>query len=729
MSENKTTYTIDLDNSEFIQGMSGAVDSVMGLSSQLGNLAKVGGVIAAAYLAVKSTLDLTFEAEKIKQVTTQFDKLASSAGIAGEELKTALNKAADGLVDDTDLLEIANRAIIEMGESASALPQTMELARKATSAFGGELTRNFEAINHAIATGQTRALKNFGIVVDSDLAYRKYAESIGVASNSLSQAGKQQAILNEVLEKGNTQFKDVNPNLSEATNGWQRLKVTVGQIGEALVMLFDRILGPYIRKAISLLNEFATTFKTRLVSDIGTGSEQVAARVEILVKAITDLEAKQKSLGENSGAFNKVLNFLRLGEVQALGYTGQIQRLKEELAGLQAPRMDIPLPEGGAEGQAGRDQTDKDALAKNEQKFQQEMLAMRQQALQQRLQMENTDYEIARNTLEQKAVAEAAYQNKRQEIKNNDTLSEQQKNSELAAAHANLELEKEKIDIDASNRKLARLEAKKNSEMSVEQVHANMQMQRAEMDAQYDQQKEAVEQNKHLTKQQREQEIMALKEQHEMRLAQLEMDREAREEAALNRHVARSNSASDQFATGWERAGLRATNALNNWAARGERAFLFFQTNAVNALTAWGAGTQTAAEAARGFIFGMLGDHAIAEGTLLMMSGIATLNPLKAAGGAGLVAFGGYLKSKAGNASAGISGGVGMSGGGLDSSGGSASGMRDQTRETQQEKQAKAVNIQIHGSYFDTESTRMRLAEMVREAQDATDFSIQKMGS
>jgi hypothetical protein len=40
----------------------------------------------------------------------------------------------------------------------------------------------------------------------------------------------------------------------------------------------------------------------------------------------------------------------------------------------------------------------------------------------------------------------------------------------------------------------------------------------------------------------------------------------------------------------------------------------------------------------------------------------------------------------------------------------------------------KAVTIQIQGSYFETEETRTRLVQMVREASDATDFKILSVG-
>src|SRR3990167_2381775 len=121
--------------------------------------------------------DFVKEGEKVQQINRSFESLAKSAGLSGQEIREGLVGAAKGLADDTDIILAANKAIVGLGSQAEKLPQVMELARKATYLFGGDLVQNFEAMNHAIASGNTRALKNMGIMVDAESAVNKYAES------------------------------------------------------------------------------------------------------------------------------------------------------------------------------------------------------------------------------------------------------------------------------------------------------------------------------------------------------------------------------------------------------------------------------------------------------------------------------------------------------------------------------------------------------------------------
>ena len=178
MSEDAVSVSIDLDSKEFLEkakhayeaiGEIGESEGILKLAAQMGEVAAGVGIVGLALLALKTSFDLVLDAEKIKQVNTTFENLAKNAGLVGEELKEGMIKASGGLIEENELLQIANRSLIEMGSSAGKLPQLMEVARKATAAFGGDLAGNFEKINQAIATGQTRGLRQ-GIQVSSTFA-------------------------------------------------------------------------------------------------------------------------------------------------------------------------------------------------------------------------------------------------------------------------------------------------------------------------------------------------------------------------------------------------------------------------------------------------------------------------------------------------------------------------------------------------------------------------------
>lgn len=44
------------------------------------------------------------------------------------------------------------------------------------------------------------------------------------------------------------------------------------------------------------------------------------------------------------------------------------------------------------------------------------------------------------------------------------------------------------------------------------------------------------------------------------------------------------------------------------------------------------------------------------------------------------------------------------------------------------EEERKAVTLQVMGDYFETEQTKTRLVDLIREANDATDFKFVQIG-
>lgn len=294
----------------------------------------VGGVVAAGIFAVKEALDQVFEAENIKAAGAQFELLARNAGVAGAALREGLVNAADGLVDDTDLIMAANRSLVSMGAAAKDLPQVMELARKATNVFGGEVSQNFEAMATAIANGQTKALKNMGIVVDSEKVYKDFAKSIGVTADRLTEAGKQQALMNAVLEQGKSSFAGVDANIKQNTNTWQQLKVTIGQIGEVITLAFEKLAGPTIQKVLSGLKQMAIDAKTVLTANFGDGAEKASAQVELLTQKVYQTQDALNQLKEKQNTWKDFAPGETQVSIQIL--TKRLQEYKDELTNAQS---------------------------------------------------------------------------------------------------------------------------------------------------------------------------------------------------------------------------------------------------------------------------------------------------------------------------------------------------------------------------------------------------------
>ena len=81
------------------------------------------------------------------------------------------------------------------------------------------------------------------------------------------------------------------------------------------------------------------------------------------------------------------------------------------------------------------------------------------------------------------------------------------------------------------------------------------------------------------------------------------------------------------------------------------------------------------------------------------------------------------LKSLSGSGKTEAGGGVGGGGGIGDFS---TTGATQNVADNQQQK--KVVTLSVQGNYFETEQTKSRLIDLIREGTDATDFKYVQIG-
>lgn len=134
------------------------------LATQAAQIA--GGVFQQAF-------DLAAEGAQLIDTTESLERLAEQSGYAGD-LMEELEKAAGGTVDDLDYMGSTIRLLTgETGEFskrlATAAPQLLTMARAAVKLNPtlGDTAAAYEAITKAIETGQVRALKDYGILIDA----------------------------------------------------------------------------------------------------------------------------------------------------------------------------------------------------------------------------------------------------------------------------------------------------------------------------------------------------------------------------------------------------------------------------------------------------------------------------------------------------------------------------------------------------------------------------------
>lgn len=362
--DNNSTFYLNLDASDFMSGVGeakdvlsklGESDSLSGLVDGLETAGLAVGALGAAFLAVKFTFDEVLDAERIKQTGEQFNVLATQSGVYADTLKKGLEEASKGWVDETTLMDAANKAMVQLQGGVQKLPEIMDLARKATIVMGGDVVDNFNMITQAIASGRTQTLKMHGLVVDQATVYRDYANSIGTTVAALSQAGKQEAMMNAVLKVGQQQFANVNDEARKNTDLWIQFKAVIKDVGDVIALAFDNIAGSAMARFFGAMKTSLEGAKTWLTAEFGVGAEKAAAQVDILKEKIADTTQKLDDIKNKKG----FASTLTAGEaaIQTQMLTTQLAKYNAELAKTQEENKGV-LDQENAKVEAQRKAAD-----------------------------------------------------------------------------------------------------------------------------------------------------------------------------------------------------------------------------------------------------------------------------------------------------------------------------------------------------------------------------------
>lgn len=699
MADNKISFALDLDVKEFTEkglqaeGVVKKIGDGSNLSGLLSAFDRFLPILAAGTLAFegfKKALDVTLQAEELDRVNKQFEILTKNAGIAPAQLKSGLEGAAKGLADTSDLMKLANEAIIKIGSSAQRLPELMTIATKASQVYGGTAKQNFELLSDAISNGNVKLLKRYGLSVDLQKAEREFAAAQGTTAETLSELGKRQAIFNAALDAGAKSFRDIEVNTGSATNTLQAIKTTFSDIGETVIIAVEKVIGPSIRKFLGWVNELGTSLKLNLQANIGEGAEAASAKLTLAQNKVKDIQEELDKLEAKKGTWRDFAPGETISRIQALNT--ELERQKTTVEELQVKAQEAQkLDDENAEKRTANLQkgsqeelVDREARAKQKAQFDAMVLKSEEELFNQKVNTIQRLEDVEGFSLKQRELLASQHAAKLQQISTSTHLSDVQKI------------------------KLKELEEKT----------------------------------------------------YQSKVQQMELQTDAFRKKLLDKYVANSKSAHEGISRAFVANSQKMKMDQQDFGKRGEEMWNSLSSNSTAAFTQMGAqmaqgkdiGT-AAADALKSVFLGMLGDRAIAEGSILLLSSIWPPNPLGLAAGSGLLALGGALKSLAGSSGGGT---PSATAGGAPSPSAIASGgaaplepvssaavetqktsaqdvLATQEQSTAQmetrQRSQRTVNVHIAGNYLETDQTRRALMDLMRQETDATGFSYNQIGA
>lgn len=712
------------NSSEDIKDAIGEISPSLGsLSNNISKaIASPLGLVTASVVAlgaaVKGSFDLTLAGEKLLKIDKQFESLSTSAGIAGDKLKDAFITSLDGLIDDSDAIQALNKSIVTLGLKAGQLPQVMELARKATNLFGGDVVNNFEAINQAIATGATRQLRGLGLIINSDEAYAKYAKSIGVTKDLLTESGKQQALLNEVLEKGEAKFAGVALRSDNLTESLQRLKVESNNSLEDFQKSFAKSFGPPATRLIDFITEkikggiglkelaAIVVSPSSVLSALTSQATRAAAGLDLTVLSVEDLKTKitesystidglnkriidltaQRKEAKDISTIARLDNDLRATKTSAIEAEKQLKSLYSALNLKLGPEdLSTTLPVGAKKPTIADDSVDQKFLSEATMKREKELTDFLLQQNQARLNSKiQTNVIALNNTLTNAAKLQLTEEN----LDIQDKLREEQKNQQIAAIRL-------KYKDDTLNNKV-------DEKIALQAIEENFAQQRIQAEQNRFQQLKLLNQ----------QFVFEQTTGFQTVLSGFQLMSDGMNEAATKTNESLSKQFKDLGETIFNSVGSRVGSAFQ----------------------AFGSALRKGEDAGQAFVNTMgkqIAEIASQIGNFFIQAGIARVAASYGADGTGyvMIAAGAALNVIGGMISASIGGGGSSGGSSSDTGGGIASTPSTPTTElapAQKVEPNTNVQVVIQGDVLDSDESGSRIVNLINQAFDKKGVVIQQ---
>lgn len=240
-------------------------EALDGIKEGLSSIIKVGTAMVATLVAVGAAIGkLAKDASQFEDIRAGFERLAEAQGASGDLILENMKKASQGIISQVNLLKFANDALLE-GIPIDKLSKIVELARVAASSTGESVEQMMYMIANGISRGSQMMLRHAGIVFDADEAYKKFAKSLHINTDELTEAQKKQVFLTEALKAGQATLNKFGEAQVSVNDQWARIKATQE---ENAIVLGQKLI-PAVRVLLNLFEDLDLGFKKSTDSSSG----------------------------------------------------------------------------------------------------------------------------------------------------------------------------------------------------------------------------------------------------------------------------------------------------------------------------------------------------------------------------------------------------------------------------------------------------------------------------
>ena len=179
--------------------------------------------VIQAVIASKIVMSIKNILDEESKMITQFNALKATGNFDKiADQFNRLEEATGGLVNKMDLIPSINRAFaFGIDLSGDRLLKFTALAQKTAALMGTDLTNAFNDLITGVGRQSKMILDNLGVLVDLDVAYNKFAKTLGKTSEELTDTEKKTALLNETITALEQNTKEID--ISSITSNWEKM--------------------------------------------------------------------------------------------------------------------------------------------------------------------------------------------------------------------------------------------------------------------------------------------------------------------------------------------------------------------------------------------------------------------------------------------------------------------------------------------------------------------------
>lgn len=334
----------------------------------MGGLVHVYATVAANVFALSSAFLVLQRNADLQIMRKQAERLSETTGISFLQVAQNVKDATKQMLSFEDALAATNLALAG-GLKTDQLTEISEIAAKAAQATGRDAAQSVQRLIQATVKGEPELADELGIIIRIQKATEDYAKSIGKATTELTTFEKQQAIANQVIERGNKAYGE----LEIEENPYTKLAASLSELQRQIVGMVSGPLG-------SLANLFVQNTEL-LAGVIGVLSISIAKKAIPLFQDLgrTLQRNSEERLVKATKAFDNYKN--KLAEVQR-GYGSIIKSNKILGKGLKdiIPKLNLD-PRTAAKrsfnaGDVGKNLVDNFAKSMNQPKVRKELFSL-----------------------------------------------------------------------------------------------------------------------------------------------------------------------------------------------------------------------------------------------------------------------------------------------------------------------------------------------------------------